>query len=100
MTEPAQIDAAAPLEVLPPETAAPTVDAPINRFAIGAIIAAFVLPLAGIVVGAFALSQIRRTGERGRSLALAATVLSSLFTIAGIAAIVIYGTRLATLAGL
>ena len=93
MTDPAEIAPAQPAAVT-------TADAPLNRYAIVAIIAAFVLPLAGIVVGALALAQVRRTGERGRSLAVAATVLSVLFTIAGIAALVIYATRLASLAGL
>lgn len=76
------------------------VDAPVNRVAIVAIIAAFALPLAGVVLGLLALSQVRRTGERGRGLASAATVLSILFSIAGILAIVVYATRLANLAGL
>lgn len=95
MTEPL-VDDSAPVAV----PASPPMDAPVNRTAIVAIIAAFVLPLAGIVAGLLALSQVRRTGERGRGLARAATVLSILFTLAGILAIVVYATRLANLAGL
>ena len=74
--------------------------APLNRLAIVAIVAAFVLPLAGIVAGIVSLRQIQRTGEGGRPLALAATVLGVLFTVAAIVAIVVYVMRLAALAGL
>ena len=95
MTVPGEIEASAPVTPQPMQ-----VDAPFNRTAIVAIVAAFVLPFAGIAVGLLALSQVRRTGERGRPLALAATVLSTLFTIGGILAIVVYGIRLANLAGL
>lgn len=82
--------------------AAPSSDpaAPLTPLAPLALVAAFLLPLAGIVIGSLALARVRRTGERGRSLALAGTVLSYLFTIAGIVAIVVYLTQLASLAGL
>lgn len=41
-----------------------------NTLAILAIIAAFVLPPAGIVLGIIGLNEIKRTGEEGRGLAL------------------------------
>jgi len=53
-----------------------------NTLAIIALIAAFVLPPAGIVVGHIALGQIKRTGEAGHGLALWGTILGYLFTIA------------------
>jgi len=42
-----------------------------------ALIAAFVVPLAGIIVGAIALGQIKKTGESGHGLALAGLVLGA-----------------------
>lgn len=59
-------------------------------------IAAFVLSLAGlnvipIVLSAVALGQIRRTGERGRGLAIAAIWISLLVVILLIAALVVVG---------
>ena len=50
-----------------------------------AFLAAFVLPVAAIVVGHIALRQLRRGGA-GRPLALAGTILGSLFTAAALAA--------------
>lgn len=43
----------------------------VNTFATVSIIAAIVVAPVGIVFGILALRQIRQTGERGRSLALA-----------------------------
>ena len=41
-----------------------------NTYAFVAIIAAFVFPLCGIIFGHLSLSQIKRTGDAGRGLAL------------------------------
>jgi peptidyl-prolyl cis-trans isomerase B (cyclophilin B) len=54
--------------------------APTNVLAIIALIGAFVLAPVGIIVGHIALSQIKKTGENGRGLALAGTVLGYVFT--------------------
>jgi hypothetical protein len=43
----------------------------VNQYATISVIAAVIVAPAGIVFGAMALRQIARTGERGRSLALA-----------------------------
>lgn len=43
----------------------------VNQYATISVIAAVIVAPAGIVFGALALRQIARTGERGRSLALA-----------------------------
>jgi hypothetical protein len=52
-----------------------------NVLAIIAIIGAFVVPLAGIIVGFIALGQIKKTGEAGHGLALAGVILGFVFTI-------------------
>jgi hypothetical protein len=46
-----------------------------NVLAIVGFITSFFVGLAGIICGHIALSQIRRTGEKGRGLALAATII-------------------------
>jgi hypothetical protein len=50
-----------------------------NVLAIVGFVLAFVVPIGGIVCGHIALAQIRRTHERGRGLALAATILGYVF---------------------
>ena len=55
-----------------------------NVLAIIALIGAFVVPLAGIICGHIALAQIKRTGEKGRGLALAGTILGYVFVVLGI----------------
>lgn len=59
-----------------------------NVLSIIALVAAFVVPLAGIICGHIALGQIKRTGEKGHGLALAGTVLGYIFTIGYILLIV------------
>ncbi|MBF4461638.1 MULTISPECIES: DUF4190 domain-containing protein [unclassified Rathayibacter] len=54
-----------------------------NILAIIGFIASFFVSIVGIVLGFIALSQIKRTGEKGRGLALAAVII-------GFAAIVVY----------
>ncbi|QHC59724.1 DUF4190 domain-containing protein [Rathayibacter sp. VKM Ac-2760] len=68
-----------------------------NILAIIGFIASFFVSIVGIVLGFIALSQIKRTGERGRGLAIAAVVIGfvaiiisifafvTLFSLAGIA---------------
>ncbi|MCU1579512.1 MAG: hypothetical protein JWP19_1716 [Rhodoglobus sp.] len=53
---------------------------PTNVLSIIALIAAFIIPLAGIIVGFIALGQIKKTGEAGHGLALAGVVLGFVFT--------------------
>ena len=60
----------------------PRADVPrTNVLAIIALIAAFVVPLAGIVCGHIALAQIKRSGGAGRGLALSGTVLGYVFSL-------------------
>lgn len=52
-----------------------------NVVAIVALVLGFVVPVAGIVTGAIALSQITRTGEKGRGLALGGIVAGGVLTL-------------------
>ncbi|MBK0420718.1 DUF4190 domain-containing protein [Leucobacter sp. CSA2] len=47
-----------------------------NTYALLAIIFAFLSPIAGIIFGHLGLSQIKRTGDQGRGLALTGLILS------------------------
>jgi hypothetical protein len=52
-----------------------------NVVAIVALVLGFVVPVAGIVTGAVALAQIKRTGEKGRGLALGGIVAGGVLTL-------------------
>lgn len=62
--------------------------APMNTLAIIAFIAAFFVSIAGIIMGHIALGQIKRSGERGRGLALAGTILGYVFLAGTIIAVI------------
>jgi peptidyl-prolyl cis-trans isomerase B (cyclophilin B) len=53
---------------------------PTNTMAIAALVCAFVFAPLGIVFGHISLSQIKKTGEEGRGLALAGLIISYLIT--------------------
>jgi peptidyl-prolyl cis-trans isomerase B (cyclophilin B) len=55
-----------------------------NVLAIVGFILAFVFNIAGLVVSLIALSQVKKTGERGRGLALAGVIISIVSIIFGI----------------
>ncbi|SMH31222.1 protein of unknown function [Rathayibacter oskolensis] len=59
-----------------------------NILAIIGFIASFFVSVVGIVLGFVALSQIKRTGEKGRGLAIAAIVIGFLAVIVSIIAFV------------
>jgi peptidyl-prolyl cis-trans isomerase B (cyclophilin B) len=59
-----------------------------NGMAVAALICAFVFAPLGIVFGHLSLSQIRRTGEHGRGLAIAGLVLGYLLTVLGVLAVI------------
>lgn len=61
-----------------------------NLMAILSLIFAFVFPLAGIILGHLGLSQIKKTGEGGRGLALTGTILSYVFTFIGLIFFIFY----------
>ncbi|MDQ1138286.1 hypothetical protein QE410_003085 [Microbacterium sp. SORGH_AS 1204] len=52
-----------------------------NVLAIVALVLGVIVPVAGIVTGAVALSQIKRTGEKGRGLALGGIVAGGVLTL-------------------
>jgi len=66
-----------------------------NGMAVASLICAFVFAPLGIVFGHISLSQIKRTGEEGRGLAVAGLVISYLVTVvtilAVIAGVVVFG---------
>lgn len=82
-----------------PVPAAAPVAKPTNVLAIVALIAAFIVPLAGIICGHIALGQIKRTGEGGHGLALAGTVLGYVFTALYVIFIIIYVAFIALAVG-
>lgn len=51
-----------------------------NVLAIITIIAAFVMPIAGIITGHIAMKQLQTTGEQGAGMAKAGLILSYVFT--------------------
>jgi hypothetical protein len=68
-----------------------------NVLAIVALILGIVVPIGGIICGHIALSQIKRTGENGRGLALAGTVIGYVLTALGILLVIIYIVAIAAL---
>lgn len=61
---------------------------PTNAMAIASLVCAFLFAPLGIVFGHLSLSQIRRSGEDGRGLAIAGLVIGYVVTIAAIVAVV------------
>jgi peptidyl-prolyl cis-trans isomerase B (cyclophilin B) len=61
-----------------------------NVLAIIALILGIVVPIGGIICGPIALSQIKKTGENGRGLALAGLIIGIVFTLLGIIATIAY----------
>ncbi|MEU1538752.1 DUF4190 domain-containing protein, partial [Actinacidiphila glaucinigra] len=68
-----------PYPGLPPAPPRPALDG----FAVAALVAGLLcgLPVVGVVLGAVALSRIKRTGDRGKGLAVTGLVLSALGTL-------------------
>ncbi len=67
---------------------APRAPARTNTMSILSLVFAFILAPLGVVFGAIALNQIKKTGEEGKGLAVAGLVTSSIFTLLGIIYIV------------
>jgi peptidyl-prolyl cis-trans isomerase B (cyclophilin B) len=57
--------------------------------AIASLVCAFLFAPAGIIFGHISLSQIKRTGEQGRGLAIAGLVLSYVFTVLTVIVVVV-----------
>lgn len=69
----------------PPHPPAPR---PTNTLAIASLVCAFLFAPLGILFGHLSLSQIRRSGEDGRGLAIAGLVIGYVVTIAAIVMLV------------
>jgi hypothetical protein len=74
----------------PPIIWAPTPARKVNTFATLSVVFAFVAAPVGAVFGHLGLSQIRRTGERGRERAVIGLTLSYVFTLIAVAVLVIW----------
>jgi eukaryotic-like serine/threonine-protein kinase len=74
----------------PPVIWAPTPAGKINAFATLSVVFAFVFAPVGAVFGHLGLSQIRRSGERGRERAVIGLTLSYAFTLIAVAVLVIW----------
>lgn len=61
-----------------------------NVVAIFAIVLGFVVPLAGIIAGAVGLAQVKRTGEKGRGLAITGIVVGSALTVLSVVAVIAF----------
>lgn len=70
---------------------------PTNRLAPVALILAILVPIAGAILGHLTLRQIAQTGEPGRGMALAATVIGWVGTVAWF---IFWGVFLSTLGSL
>ncbi|KRF32782.1 DUF4190 domain-containing protein [Yonghaparkia sp. Soil809] len=73
MTEPSPTPQPSPSPYSVPER-------PTNLMAILSLVAAFVAPPAGLVLGILAQRQIARTGEQGAGLAKAGAIVGGVFT--------------------
>lgn len=91
MSTPENETPAAPAAPAAPD-AQPTIvqAAPTNTLAIVTIIAAFVLPLAGIITGHIALKQLKTSGESGHALAKWGLILSYIFVGLGVLFFIIW----------
>ena len=61
-----------------------------NVLAIVSLVLAFLISLGAVICGHIALSQIKKTGEKGRGLAIAGLVLGYLGVVGGLIAIIAY----------
>jgi hypothetical protein len=75
----------------PAYPAGPTADLPAtNVLSIVALVLSLVFAPAGIVTGHIALAQIKRSGEAGHGLALAATIIGYVLTAVSILLIIVF----------
>lgn len=63
-----------------------------NVVAIFAIVLGFLVPIGGIIAGVVGLAQVKRTGEKGRGLAIAGIVVGSVMTVLGTIAVIAFVT--------
>jgi hypothetical protein len=78
---------------------APTNTAPWNVLSIVSLVASLVgFGIVGIITGHISLGQIKRTGEQGRGLALAGTIIGYVAVAFGLIAIIVWVVVLAGIA--
>lgn len=77
------------------DTPAPT-GSRTNVLAIVALILAIFFPLIGAILGHVAMGQIKKTGEEGRGLALAAIIIGWVFTGIAVLGIIVWFIAFAT----
>lgn len=88
---PDQAGNSADAQTLPPQ--APVQPAPTgstNTLAIVALVGSFFIGLVGIICGHIALKQIKRTGESGRGLALAGTIIGYVTTAIAVIGVIFW----------
>ncbi|MGR2753054.1 DUF4190 domain-containing protein [Agromyces arachidis] len=76
------------------DSSAPSSGAPAsqktNVLAIVSLVSSFLIPLVGIITGHIALSQIKKTGEQGRGLAVAGLIIGYVLFVVGIIVAIAY----------
>jgi hypothetical protein len=70
-----------------------------NVLAIVGFILAFFINIAGLVVSIIALSQVKRTGERGRGLALAGIIISAISLVLSVVSVIVVIASAASMSG-
>lgn len=88
-----------PAQPVAARPAQPTTLAHTNTFALVAVILAFIQPIAGIVFGHMALSQIKRNGDAGRGLALTGLVLGYVYIAFIVLFVIFYVSMIALMIG-
>jgi len=73
---------------------------PTNIMAIIALVAAFVAPVAGLVLGIVALRQIAQTGEDGAALAKAGAIIGGVLTALGVLFFIVWLVMFFSIAGM
>ncbi|GAA0992606.1 DUF4190 domain-containing protein [Subtercola frigoramans] len=71
------------------EPESPQPAAQFNVLAIVSFVSSFIASLAGVITGHIALSQIRKTGERGHGLALAGVIIGYVRIVIDLAAVIV-----------
>jgi len=66
-----------------------------NVLAIVGIILAFFVPLVGVILGFVARSQIKRTGEKGSGLALAAIIIGLVIIVIYVIGVIVFSVAAA-----
>lgn len=81
---------AAPAAPASPAAPAPVQQVRTNTMAIVALIASFFVALVGVILGHIALSQIKKTHEGGRGLAIAALIIGYIGIAAWVILIIVW----------